>query len=88
MYSSTLNLTSALDVVGGQRHSPVVFLRGETRYPLYKGAWWAPGPVWTVAENLAYTGILSPDCRARSESLYRLRYPNPHPCIILKQNVT
>jgi hypothetical protein len=36
---------------------------------------WIPGPVWTGAENLAATGILSPDRPARSQSLYRLRYP-------------
>jgi hypothetical protein len=35
---------------------------------------WAPGPVWTGAENLASTGIRSPDRPARSQSLYRLRY--------------
>ena len=31
---------------------------------------WAPGPVWTGAENLASTGIRSPDRPARSEPLY------------------
>ena len=36
---------------------------------------WAPGPVWTGAENLAPTGIRSPNRPARSQSLYRLRYP-------------
>jgi hypothetical protein len=36
---------------------------------------WAPGPVWTGAENLATTGIRSPDRPARGQSLYRLRYP-------------
>jgi hypothetical protein len=35
----------------------------------------APGPVWTGAENMFFTGILSPDRPARSQSLYRLRYP-------------
>jgi len=35
----------------------------------------APGPVWTGAENLASTGIRSPDSPARSQSLYRLSYP-------------
>jgi hypothetical protein len=35
----------------------------------------APGPVWTGADNLAPTGIRSPDLPARSESLYRLGYP-------------
>ena len=36
---------------------------------------WAPGPVWTGAENLVPTGIRSPDRPARSQSLYRLSYP-------------
>jgi len=35
----------------------------------------------TVAENLAPTGIRSPDRPARSESLYRLRYLGSHHCI-------
>jgi hypothetical protein len=34
-----------------------------------------PGSVWTGAENLAPTGIRSPDRPARSQSLYRLRCP-------------
>jgi hypothetical protein len=34
-------------------------------------AGWAPGPVWTGAENLAPTEIRSTDRPARSESLYR-----------------
>ena len=42
-----------------------------------QGAGWAPGPVWTGAENLASTWIRSPDRPARSESLYRLCYPGP-----------
>jgi hypothetical protein len=33
--------------------------------------------VWTGAENLAPTGIRSPDRRVRSESLYQLRYSGP-----------
>ena len=37
------------------------------------GGW--VGPVWTGAENLAPTVNRSPDRPARSESLYRLRYP-------------
>ena len=52
--------------VGGQRHAPAAL-------PPAK----APGPVWTAAENLAPTGIRSPDRPARSESLYRLSYPGP-----------
>jgi hypothetical protein len=30
------------------------------------------------AENLAFTGIRTPDLPARSDSLYRLGYPGPH----------
>jgi hypothetical protein len=41
-------------------------------------AGWAAGPVLTGAENLASTGIRSPDRSARSKSLYRLSYPGPH----------
>jgi hypothetical protein len=33
--------------------------------------------VWTSAENLVPTGIRSPARPARSESLYRQRYPDP-----------
>jgi hypothetical protein len=42
------------------------------------GGWWVPGPVWTGVGNLAPTGIRSRDRPARSESLYRLRYPGPY----------
>jgi hypothetical protein len=38
---------------------------------------WTPGPVWDGAENLASTGIRSPDRQACSESLYRLSYRGP-----------
>jgi hypothetical protein len=39
--------------------------------PIVQEAVWAPGSVWTGAENLAPTGIRSPDRPARSLSLYR-----------------
>ena len=45
--------------------------------PILQEAGWAPEPVWTGAENLAFTGIRSPVHPARSESLYRLSYPGP-----------
>ena len=42
------------------------------------GGGWAPGPVWTGAENLDPTkGIRYQDRPALSESLYRLSYPGP-----------
>ena len=40
--------------------------------PTVQGAGWAPGPVWTGAENFVFIGIRYPDRPARSESLYRL----------------
>jgi len=55
MYSSTLSLTLELDGMGGQRH--------ETQYPIVQQAGWAPGSIWTCAENFAKTGIPSPDCQ-------------------------
>ena len=51
---------------------------------IVKEAGWAPGPVWTGADNHAHTGIPSPDRQARSDSLYRLRYPGPHICFVQK----
>ena len=64
MYSSTLSSTSALGGVGGQRHAPAALTPGKTRYPLYRRLGGPPGLVWTGAENLAPTGIRSPDCPA------------------------
>ena len=54
-----------------------LFTPGKDPVPIVQEAGWAPGPVWTGAENLATTGIRSPDRPARSQSLYRLRYPAP-----------
>jgi len=48
---------------------------GKDTVPIVQETGWAPGPVWTGAENLAPTGIRSPDRPARSQSLYRTRYP-------------
>ena len=43
--------------------------------PIVQEAGWTPGPVWTCAENLAPTGIWSPDCPSRSQLVYRQRHP-------------
>ena len=50
--------------------------------PIVQEAGWAPGPVWTGAENLDPTGIRSPDRPARSQSLYRLSYRAQHVNIV------
>ena len=57
-----------------QRHAPAALYPGKDPVPTVQEAGWAPGPVWTGAENLAPTGIRSPDRPARSQSLYRLSY--------------
>jgi hypothetical protein len=56
---------------------------GKDPVPIVQEAGWAPGPVWRSAENLAPTGIRSPDRPARSESLYRLSY-RAHKRIVMK----
>ena len=62
----------------GQRHAPAaLFTPRKDPVPIVQEAGWAPGPVWTGAENLVPTGIRSPDRPARSQSLYRLSYPVP-----------
>jgi len=50
-------MTSAVDGVGGQRHAPAVFTPGKDPLPIVQEAGWAPGPVWTLAENLAPAGF-------------------------------
>jgi len=65
-------MTSALDGVGGQRHALAAFTPGKDWIPIVQEAGWAPGSVWIGAENLARTGIRSPDLPARGNSIYRL----------------
>ena len=48
---------------------------GKDMVPIVQENGWAPGLVWTGAENLAPTRIRSPDRPARRQSLYRLSYP-------------
>jgi hypothetical protein len=52
-----------------------LFTSGKDPASIVKKAGWAPGPVWTGAENLDPTGIRSPDRPARSQSLYRTKLP-------------
>jgi len=68
-------MTTALEGVRGQGHASAAVYPGKNPVPIVQEAGWAPGPVWAGAENLAPTGIRSPDRPARSQSLYRLRYP-------------
>jgi len=68
-YSDTLSLTSALDGVGWSTPRPGRFTPGKDPLPTVQEAGWAPGLDWTGVENLAPTGIRSPDRPARGESL-------------------
>jgi hypothetical protein len=51
---------------------------GEQLVSIVHEVGWASGPVWSDGENVACTGIGSPDRSARSESLYRPRYTGRH----------
>jgi hypothetical protein len=51
------------------------FTSGRDPVPIVQEAGWAPGLVWTGAENFAPIRTRSPDRPALSESLYRLTYP-------------
>ena len=54
-------------------------MRGERQprppYPIVQEAGWTSGPVSKGAENLAATGIRSPDRSASDETIYLLTYP-------------
>jgi len=52
-----------------------LFAPGKDPVPIVQEVGWAPGPDWTGKENLARTGIRSPDLPARSQSLHQMRYP-------------
>jgi len=62
-------------VESGQRHAPAAFYHRVDSVPIAQEAGWAPGTVWTDEENLASIVTRCPDRPARSQSLYRLRYP-------------
>jgi hypothetical protein len=77
LYSSTLPSTSALDGGGWSAPRPGRFTLWKDPVPIVQEAGWTPVPFWTGAENLATTGIRSPDRPARNELLYRLSYRGP-----------
>ena len=66
---STPPSTSTLDGDGWSTPRIGLFIPGKDPVPIVQGAGWTPGPVWTGAENLASTGIRSPDRPARSEAI-------------------
>ena len=70
-------MTTALEGVRGQHHTPAFFTPGKDVVPIVQEAGWAPGPGWTGAENLATTGIRSPDRPTRSSVAIRTELPGP-----------
>jgi hypothetical protein len=68
-------MTTALEGDEGSASRPGHSLPREDPVPIVQEDGWAPGPVLTGVENLAPTGIRSPDRPVRNQSLYRLRYP-------------
>ena len=63
-------MITALEGGEGSASRPGRYLPpGKDPIPTVQEAGWAPGPVWTGAENIAPTGIRSPDLPARSQLL-------------------
>jgi hypothetical protein len=54
-----------------------LYPRKRQQVPIVYDTGWAPGSVWTGAENTASTGIRFPNRPVRSKSLYRLSYLGP-----------
>jgi hypothetical protein len=67
---------------------PGRFLAGKRKPVPFVEAGRSPGPPWTIAENLAPIGIRFPNPPVRSESLYRLSYPDPLSHLIAKLTIS
>jgi hypothetical protein len=63
--------------VGGQRHTPAALPPGKKPGTLCIEGWMGLRDGLNRTENLAPTGIRTPDRPARSASLYQLRYLGP-----------
>jgi hypothetical protein len=58
---------AALEEVRSHRHASAAFEPEKDPVPIVQEPGWAPGLVWTGAENLAPPGICSPDRPVRSQ---------------------
>jgi hypothetical protein len=63
--------------VGGQCHVPASLPQIKKQAPIVQEAGWASGAFWIDVENVASTGVTTPDRPACSESLYLLSHPAP-----------
>jgi len=68
-HSFTLCLTSALDGFVWT-FTPLPIYPHQDSAPIIRKVGWPPGPAWTGVENLAPTGIRSPDRPTLSDSLF------------------
>jgi hypothetical protein len=50
-------MTTALEGVRGQLHAPAALYPGKDPVSIVQEGGWAPGPVWTGAENLPPQGF-------------------------------
>jgi hypothetical protein len=71
-------MTTALEGVRGQRHAPAALYPRERSGTHSTGGWVGPSAGMDRCGKFLPTGIRSPDRPARSQSLYRIRYP-AHP---------
>ena len=62
-------LTSALDTFVGQHLALAALSPENDPVPIVQEVGWVSGPGWIGSENLAHTGISSPDKPARHDSL-------------------
>ena len=62
----------------GQRNAPAALYPRKDPVPIVQETGWAPGPVWTGAENIAHTGIRYPDRPARSSVAIPTELPGPN----------
>jgi hypothetical protein len=60
-----------------------LFTHGKDPVAIVQEAWWAPGPVWTGAENFAPTGIRSPDRPARNSVAIPTELPGPFSLVLI-----
>jgi hypothetical protein len=63
--------------VGDQRHAPAASSPGKGSGTHFTESWVGPRVCLDGCENIASTGIRSPDRPAISELQYRLRHPGP-----------
>ena len=65
--------------VGGQRDAPTALSPGKRPATHCIGDWVGPSAgLYGYRNSRPPTGVRSPDRSARSESLYRLSYPDPY----------